>query len=72
MFIAKNNWSHVIQSSQVNLLAKSEIFDGIAIVCDVAGVTRLGGSGDMLPYEILENEGSEEVFSFILSENVML
>ena len=32
-----------IQSSQVDLLAKSEIFDSVAIVCDTAGQTLLGG-----------------------------
>jgi len=48
----------LIQSSQVDLLAKSEIFDGVAVVCDTAGVTRLGGSGGMLPHEILENGSS--------------
>ena len=29
-----------LQSSQVDLLAKSEIFNGVAIVCDAAGVTH--------------------------------
>ena len=33
----------VFQSSQVDLLAKSEIFDDVAVVCDAAGVTLLGG-----------------------------
>ena len=41
-----------IQSSQVDLLAKSEIFDNVPIVCDTAGQTLLGGSGGMLPQEI--------------------
>ena len=32
-----------LQSSKVDLLSKSEIFDGVAVVCDAAGVTLLGG-----------------------------
>ena len=44
-----------LQSSQVDLLAKSKIFDGVGGVCDAAGDTWLGGSGGMLPHEILEN-----------------
>ena len=43
-----------MQSSQVDLLAKSEMFEGIAVVCDAAGVTPLGMSGCMLPQEILK------------------
>ena len=46
------------QSSQVDLLAKSEICNGAAVVCDTAGVTPLGGSGSMFPPEILENGSS--------------
>ena len=34
-------------------MAKSEMFEGIAVVCDAAGVTPLGVSGCMLPQEIL-------------------
>jgi len=45
----------LIQSCQVDLSAKSEIFDSLAAVCDTAGITPLGGSGGMLPHEILEN-----------------
>jgi len=37
-------------------LAKSEICDGVAVVCNAAGLTPPGGSGDMLPQEILKNE----------------
>ena len=43
------------QSSQVDLLAKSEMLDGAAVVCDAKGVTPLGGSGGMLPQKILKN-----------------
>ena len=46
------------QSSQVDLLAKSEIFDGVSVVCDAAGVTPLGGSGGHAPQEILKNGSS--------------
>ena len=42
------------QSSQVDLLAKSEIFDGIDVVCDAACVTPLKRSEGMLPEEILK------------------
>ena len=48
-------YSFVLQSSQVDLLAKSEICNGTAIACDAAGVTPVGGSGGMLPQEILKN-----------------
>ena len=37
-----------LQSSQVDLLARSEICNGAAVVCDAAGVTLLGGAC-MLP-----------------------
>ena len=40
-------WHH--QSSQVDLFAKSEIFNGVDVVGDAACVTPLEGSGDMLP-----------------------
>ena len=60
------------QSSQVDLLAKSEICNGAAVVCDAAGVITLWGSGGMLPYEILKKGSSWDVFSFILSRNVIL
>jgi len=43
------------QSSQVDLLPKSEIFDGIAIHCGAEGITFVGGSGGMLPQKILKN-----------------
>jgi len=39
-------------------LVKSEIFDGVAVVCEVAGVTLLGGFGGMLSQEILKNVSS--------------
>ena len=45
----------IIQSSQVDLLAKSEMFDGVAVVFDAEGVTPLGGFGGMLPQKILKN-----------------
>ena len=45
----------LIQSSQVDLLGKSEMLDGIAVVFDAEGVTPLGGSGGMLPLKILKN-----------------
>ena len=32
-----------LQSFQVDLLAKSEICNGAAVVCDTAGITPLGG-----------------------------
>ena len=48
----------VLQSSQVDLLAKSEICNCSAVVCDATGVTPLGGSGGMLPQEILKNGSS--------------
>ena len=43
-------FTHICQRSQVDLLAKSEIFDGITVACDVAGITLLeeGGSRGML------------------------
>ena len=37
-----------MQSSQVDLLAKSEMLDA-------EGITPLGGSGGMLPQKILKN-----------------
>ena len=37
------------QSSQVDLLAKSEMLEGIAVVFDAEGVTPLGGSGHAPP-----------------------
>jgi len=46
------------QSAQVHLLAKSEILEGVAVVCGAAGGNPLGGSGGMLPQEILENGSS--------------
>ena len=33
-----------LQSSQVDLLAKSEMLDGVGVVFDTEGVTPLGGS----------------------------
>ena len=47
-----------MQSSQVDLLAKSEICKDVAVVCDAAGVSPLGGFGGMLPQEILKNGSS--------------
>ena len=49
-------WHH--QSSQVDLYAQSEIFNGVDVVGDTACVTPLEGSGDMLPKEILKNGSS--------------
>ena len=46
------------QSSQIDLLAKSEICNGAAVACDATGITPVGGSGGMLPQEILKNESS--------------
>ena len=43
------------QSSQVDLLSKSEIFDGVDVVCDAACVTPLKWSGDILHKKILKN-----------------
>ena len=43
------------QSSQVDLLAKSEMLDGVGIVFDAEGVAPLGGSGGMLPQKMLKN-----------------
>ena len=50
--------SVMMQSSQVDLLAKSEICNGVDVVFDAAGVTPLGGFGGMLPQEILKNGSS--------------
>ena len=47
-----------LQSPQVDLLGKSEIFDGVAVVCDATGVTLLGDSGGMLSQKILKTGGS--------------
>ena len=49
-------WCH--QSSQVDLFAKSEIFNGVDVVGDAACMTPLEGSGGMLPEEILKNRSS--------------
>ena len=49
-------WHH--QSSQVDLFARSEIFNSIDVVGDVACVTPLERSGGMLPEEILKNRSS--------------
>ena len=46
------------QSSQVDLFARSEIFNSVDVVGDVACVTPLEGSGGMLPEEILKNRNS--------------
>ena len=46
------------QSSQVDLLGKSGICNGAAVSCDAKGDTPLGGSGGMLPQEILKNGSS--------------
>ena len=46
------------QSSQVDLLGKSEICNGAAVSRDTAGITPLGGSGGMLPQKILKNASS--------------
>jgi len=43
------------QSYQVDLLAKSEIFDRVAIVWDVSGIISTQGSGSMLPQEIYKS-----------------
>ena len=48
-------WHH--QSSQVDLFARSEIFNSVDVV-DAACVTPLEGSGGMLPEEILKNRSS--------------
>ena len=48
----------ISQSSQVDLFAKSEIFNGVDVVGDAACVTPLEGSGGMLPEEILKNRSS--------------
>ena len=47
-----------LQSPQVDLLTKSEIFDGVAVVCDATGVTLLGDSEGMLSQKILKTGGS--------------
>ena len=49
-------WHH--QSSQVDLFARREIFNGVDVVGDAACVTVLEGSGGMLPEEILKNRSS--------------
>ena len=43
------------QSSQVDLLAKSEMLDSVAVVFHAEGVTPLGGCGGMLPQKTLKN-----------------
>jgi len=48
---AKHFDEYLKQSSQVDLLAKREIFEGVAVVCDAAVVTPLGRSGGMLPQD---------------------
>ena len=62
MIVSKNplviSLEYFFQSSQVDLLAKSEIFKDAAVVCDAAGITTLGGSGGMLTQEILKNGSS--------------
>ena len=50
-----NVFTSWLQSSQVDLLAKSEICKGVAVVCDAAGISPLGGSE---PQEILKNGSS--------------
>lgn len=50
--------SKQMQSSQVDLLAKSEIFNGVAVVCDTVGVTLQVGSGNMLSHKSLKNRSS--------------
>ena len=42
------------QNSQVDLLAKSKIFDGVAVVCDTADGTPLGGLGACSPRKFAE------------------
>ena len=43
-------FSHLLfQSSQVDLMAKSEIFDGLAAVSDAVGITLLGALGACSP-----------------------
>ena len=49
------------QSSQVDLLTKSEIFKGVAVVSEATSVTPLGGTGGMLSQEFFKN-GSSPVF----------
>ena len=44
----------LLQSSQVDLLAKSEMLDGVAVIFDAEGVTPLEGSGGTLPKKILK------------------
>ena len=46
------------RNSQVDLLAKSEIFDCVDVVCDAECMTPPEGSKGMLPEEILKNESS--------------
>ena len=46
------------QSSQVDLFAKSEIFNGVDVVGDAACMTPLEGSGGKLPKEILKNRST--------------
>ena len=46
------------QSSQVDLFAKSETFNGVDVVGDAACVIPLEGSGGMLREEILKNRSS--------------
>ena len=60
-------WGHR-QSSQVDLLAKSEICSGAAVVCDAAGVIPLGLSGGMLPQEIWKMEVAKTCFPSFWAE----
>lgn len=64
-------FTHICQRSQVDLLAKSEIFDGITVACDVAGITLLeggGGSRGMLTRKFWKMEAARMYFNLFWAE----
>ena len=52
----------IIQNSQVDLLAKSEMLDGITVVFDAEGVTPLGGLGACSPKKFSKIEVAKTCF----------
>jgi len=57
-----------VQSSQVYLFPKSEIFDGVAIYHDAEGVTFLGGTGGMLPRKFWKLDVTKTYFPSFWTE----
>ena len=56
-----------LQSSQVDLSPKSEIFDGVAFYCDTKGVTFLGGFGGS-PRKFWKIEVAKTCFPLLWAE----